>query len=229
MSRVEFDPCSAESVLSWLAVAHQPHTRGLDAMLAAGLPIAAAGLIYTGGITTSKRCPDIIRMCQERVDAGADPAPVGIALSLLFMPGVLALTPVASPLRKWYYPLTEEDSECAIRLRGSACHEAAAAVDRGSGSVQPVGGDKPAWIVYCMADVFTDSDFPCTKFAERVMVGLERGDLDPEIALAAVLQVINLFEDGRGMDLPAIAETIAAGFARDLGSGRRLELPPVIV
>jgi hypothetical protein len=244
MSSVEFDPCSADDVLGVLANAHLQHTHELDAMLAAGLPIAAAGLIYTGWTTgKSQRSAIIIRMCQERVDAGADPAPIGIALSLLLVPGLLALAPDASPLRRWFCPPTTWVSDGADSLRGLACQEAAAATARGSGALQPAGGDELAWIVCCCTGADgssidadgssindiggTDTRQSSTKFAERVMAGLERGELDPEIALAAVLQRINLLGDGLGIDLPDMADAIATGFTRM--RTRAGWLPPVIV
>ena len=235
MNVVDIDPCSADDVLGLLANAHQQHTRGLDALLAAGLPIAAAGLIYSGGNTgKSQRSAVIIRMCQERVDAGADPAPIGIALSILLVPSLLTSTPDDSPLRKWYCPPTLV-SDGADSLRGTACREAAAATTRGSGELQPVGGDELAWIVYCCIGVNIYADISGidtsqlnSRFAELIMTGLERGDLDPEIALAAALQRINLREDEVGIDLSDMADAIATGFARECDPGR-LSLTPVIV
>ena len=236
----EFDRTSAASIQQLLGDQRDEGCRAFDLLMAAGLPIAAAGLVYLRDTKLSQMHSASIAIlaCQKQVDAGADPAPIGIALSMLLHARLLSPTADESALRPWYYPLVcgWVDAQTAA-LREAARPEAAAAVACGICSAQPAAGDTLAWIVYCCDDL--DSSDARTRSLGRILIGLERGDLGPEVALAAVLSLTTFFGSGslfssssnspHDTDLQQVSEAIAAGFARECNRGHRLSLPPVIV
>jgi hypothetical protein len=229
-----FDPTSAASVRQLLTDINGPRIHACRDMLTkSGLPVAAAGLVFTGTIISGWEkssivaAPAVIAACQELVDAGAEPAPIGIALSLLLNAHLLDDTTASdSLLRQWYYPPAfDKESGLAIKMRAAARPEVEAAVIRGSGLGQPAPGDTLAWIVYCYLDV--DLCAFRTQLIERVLTGLELAEIGAEIALASVLSLITTSDISAIPDLDCMTEKIAAGFARE--RGRRLELPPVII
>ena len=234
----EFDRTSAASIRQLLTDQRDEDCCAFNLLMAAGLPIAAAGLTYAcypcySFLDRYGKSSAAIWACQTRVDAGADPAPIGIALSRLLTAELLDRVDVGGGLREWYVPeLGGLLPKLGADMCAAARPEAAAAVARGIGSVQPAAGDTLAWIVYCCDDL--DSSDARTRSLGRIQIGLERGDLGPEVALAAVLSLTTFFgslsNSPHDTDLQQVSEAIAAGFARECNRGPgRLSLPPVIV